>query len=390
MLDGMLILPRRLNCARGISAHALGVWGTIWRLLFLRVPNTTPNFEKYPCQSAALSLTNGTTGCQLSPTMTSETFHVHKLHEHTTWSKTHKPVVTCCSGSTVRFSCLEASNEQIGPKSTVEDLRRFDFSRADQVYGPIYVQDASPGDVLDIEVLETVPGNWAWTAIVPGFGLLQSEFGEHALKIWKLPVDAGYAEFNKDIKIPIRPFTGCIGLAPAEPEHHPTIPPMLHTGGNIDTRYVNKGSRLFLPVEVDGALLSVGDGHAAQGDGEVCGTAIETNLDVTIRVTVRKDMHWVRAPSIQSVWSQKDANAASKGTYSTMGVDPDLMEAARKAVRSMIEWLMHTKELGREDAYMLCSVAADMKIVQCVNQPNWGVGCFLPLDIFSKRLLDLQ
>jgi len=160
-----------------------------------------------------------------------------------------------------------------------------------------------------------------------------------------------------------------------------TIPPYVH-GGNMDTKHLTKGSRLYLPVQTEGALFSIGDGHAAQGDGEVCGTAIETPMRVTVRLTVRKDVS-VRAPQfLTSGPLGQRANIAA--FYATDGIGPDLMEAARAAVRAMIDHLEHTKDLSRGDAYMLCSVAVDLKICEIVDVPHWLVGAFLPQSIFAK------
>lgn len=201
------------------------------------------------------------------------------------------------SGDTVTFDCLDASNGQITPASTAATLRSLDFSRLDQVNGPVHVESAEPGDVLQVDVLSIAPSvPWGWSAAIPGFGLLADHFPEPALKIWELhdyPSGAGYAWFDeeKGIRIPLRPFAGEMGVARAEPGAHSTIPPYA-TGGNIDTRHVTAGSTLYLPVEVHGALFSMGvrllvsaphgvqlmripvqDGHAAQGDGGASFTA---------------------------------------------------------------------------------------------------------------------
>ena len=164
-----------------------------------------------------------------------------------------------------------------------------------------------------------------------------------------------------------------------------TIPPY-ETGGNIDCKYVTAGSVLYLPVQVEGALFSCGDGHAAQGDGEVCGTAIETRMDVTLRLTVEKGKmgDWVKSPHY--VTSEKHSKelvtAAGKGEYAAVGIDADLREASRKAVRGLIGWLVGEKGLEREEAYVLCSVAADLKIVEAVDMPHFAVACSLPLSVF--------
>ena len=211
---------------------------------------------------------------------------------------------------------------------------------------------------------------------------MADEFTEPALKIWRLDEGPdGWTEFAPGILIPVDPFCGEIGIAPGVDGALSTIPPYSH-GGNMDTKHLTKGSRLFLPVQSAGALFSIGDGHAAQGDGEVCGTAIETPMRVTVRLTVRKDVS-VRAPQfLTSGPLTKRANTAPY--YATDGIGPDLMEAARDAIRAMIDHLGRTKGLSRTDAYMLCSVAVDLKICEIVDVPHWLVGAFLPQSIFAK------
>jgi acetamidase/formamidase len=169
------------------------------------------------------------------------------------------PVLTVDSGAVVDFDCLDASNGQITPASTAVDLAALAVDTLDQVNGPIFVRGATPGSVLRVDVLAAAPAAWGWTGIIPGFGLLADEFTTPALKIWELDAEAGYAWFDKEkgIRIPLRPFCGEMGLARAAPGKHSTIPPY-RTGGNIDTRHVTVGSSLFLPIEVEGALFSIG------------------------------------------------------------------------------------------------------------------------------------
>ncbi len=152
----------------------------------------------------------------------------------------------------------------------------------------------------------------------------------------------------------------------------------------MDTKYLTKGARLFLPVEVPGALYSMGDGHAAQGDGEVCGTAIETPMRATVRLTVREDM---RVPEPQFLTSGPLSPRTNIGPYyATDGVGPDMVEATRQAVRNMIEHIERTYGLSRNDAYMLCSVAVDLKLCEVVDMPNWLVSAFLPQSIFTTSI----
>lgn len=297
------------------------------------------------------------------------------------WDRSIPPAATIRSGECVSFDVLDASCGQIRRESTVDAIRTLDFARVDQVNGPIYIEGAAPGDALEIEFLELIPADWGWTAIIPGFGLLADEFAEPALKIWQLADGPdGWAEFAPGIAIPLDPFCGEIGIAPGVDGALSTIPPYLH-GGNMDTRHLTKGSRLYLPVQTEGALFSIGDGHAAQGDGEVCGTAIETPMRVTVRLTARKDVS-VRAPQLLTSGPlARRANTAAY--YATDGIGPDLMEAARDAIRAMIDHLERSKGLSRTDAYMLCSVAVDLKICEIVDVPHWLVGAYLPQSIFA-------
>lgn len=312
------------------------------------------------------------------------TTHARTIHQvvreqrHLAWDNSIAPVLRIASGDTVQIDAVEASGGQLGPHSTVQDIATLDFAACDPVQGPVYVEGAEPGDTLQIEVLELQTADWGWTAIIPGFGLLADEFPEPALKIWELR--DGYAQFDPGIRIPLEPFCGEIGVAPGEPGAFSTIPPSLN-GGNIDTKHLAVGSTVYLPVLAPGALFSVGDGHAAQGDGEVCGTAIETPMQITLRLTVRKDKP---VPELQYRTAGPLAPRTNTAPYyATTGCAPDLMEAARTAIRHMIAYLGHTHGLSRADAYMLCSVAVDLKINEIVDAPNWIVGAYLPTSIFE-------
>ena len=312
--------------------------------------------------------------------MTGRTIHIHRNQWHLAWDHSIPPIATVQSGESINFDLLDASCGQIVESSTVEAIHTLDFSQVDQVNGPIYVEGAEPGDTLEVEFLDYQPAGWGWTAVIPGFGLLADEFPEPALKIWRLEGGAeGVAEFAPGIRVPLAPFCGEIGLAPAADGPHSTIPPYRH-GGNMDTKHLTKGTRLFLPVEVPGALYSMGDGHAAQGDGEVCGTALETPMRATVRLTVRKDIQVQEPQFLTAGPLAQRTNTAPY--YATDGIGPDLMEAVRNAVRHMIGHLQRTYQLSRADAYMLCSVAVDLKLCEVVDAPNWVVSAFLPQSIF--------
>ena len=293
------------------------------------------------------------------------------------WDRSIPPAVEVESGDVVALHARDASDEQIHPGSSAADVAGIDFAHVNPVSGPVFVKGARPGDVLAVELLELEPGSWGWTAIIPGFGLLADDFPEPWLRISEIDPGAGTVRFSDRIELPLRPFPGTIGVAPAEPGEHPVLPPT-RWGGNLDTRHLTAGATLYLPVGAEGALLSIGDTHVAQGDGEVCGTAIESAMDVTVRVCVRRDLS-VAAP-------QLDIPAAGAGPVSAQhvctGVGPDLMVACRDAVRAMIEHLGR-HGLDPQEAYALTSVACDLRILELVDAPNWVVGAFLPADIFG-------
>jgi acetamidase/formamidase len=309
---------------------------------------------------------------------TRRTIHVARDQWHLAWDHSIAPLAEVASGDTISFDLLDASCGQITPDATVATIGALDFSRVDQVNGPIFVAGARPGDTLEIEFLELQPAQWGWTALIPGFGLLAGEFPEPALKLWSLR--DGWAEFAPGVQVPLEPFCGEIGLAPAAAGAFSTIPPYRH-GGNLDTKHLTRGAKLYLPVEVEGALFSMGDGHAAQGDGEVCGTAIETPMQATVRLTVRRDLT-ISAPRLLTA-GPLAARTNTGPYYACEGIGPDLFVAAQDAVRQMIVHLQEAHGLSRSEAYMLCSVVVDLKICEIVDAPHWIVGAFLPQSIFT-------
>jgi acetamidase/formamidase len=309
---------------------------------------------------------------------TSPLIHIARERFHLAWDPAIPPVATVQSGSIVTFDCLDASGGQLTASSKVADLAALDFDRVDQVNGPVAVEGAQPGDTLQIDLLSFQPADWGWTASIPGFGLLTDDFPDPVLRTTRIPA-TGRAEFLPGIRVPIIPFCGEVGVAP-ETGPRSTIPPDRH-GGNMDTRHLTAGATLFLPVFHPGARLSMGDGHAAQGDGEVCGTAIETPMLATVRVTARQDLH-LTAPEFLTAAGQL-AEAPVGRRYATDGIGPDLLVAARDAVRRMIDWLGREHGLAAADGYLLCSVAIDLRISEIVDMPNYVVTAHCPLSIFD-------
>jgi acetamidase/formamidase len=298
---------------------------------------------------------------------------------HLAWDPAIPPVATVPSGSIIELDCLDASNGQLTATSTTDDIATLDFERVDQVNGPVAVEGAEPGGTLQIDLLDFQPGDWGWTASIPGFGLLADEFPDPFYKVTALPAGADRVEYWPGIRVPIAPFCGEVGVAPVDGPRS-TIPPDLH-GGNMDTRHLVAGTTLYLPVFHAGANLSMGDGHATQGDGEVCGTAIETPMRATVRVTVRNDLH-LSGPEFEAApdpWATRRHGRR----YATDGIGPDLMTAARDATRRMIEWLGREHGLEPVQAYLLCSVAVDLRISEIVDVPNYVVTAHCPLDLFD-------
>ena len=308
---------------------------------------------------------------------TRSTAHVGRDQWHLAWDRSIPPVLVVGSGDVVTFDALDASNGQITAASTTADLATLAFEQVDQVAGPIYVDGAQAGDTLEVELLSFEPADWGWTANIPGFGLLADEFPDAHLRVTRL--GDGIGELLPGIRIPLAPFCGELGVAPSG-EPRSTIPPDV-TGGNMDTRHLTAGATLWLPVQVPGALFSLGDGHAAQGDGEVCGTAIETPMRSSVRLTVRRDVS-VAAPEFRTA-GPLGASTNTAGWLAADGVGPDLFAAARDAVRRMIDRLGATHGLAPVDAYLLLSVAGDLRISEIVDQPNWIVTSYCPLSIFG-------
>ncbi|MBA2451238.1 MAG: acetamidase/formamidase family protein [Chloroflexi bacterium] len=298
---------------------------------------------------------------------------------HYRWDNSIPPRLEIESGDTVVFECRDAGDGWFSQSSTAEDVLRR-VVKGHPLTGPVLVRGARPGDVLQVEILELVPGELGYTLFSPGRGLLPEDFPAPYLKLWDLR-DGRSAEFKPGIRVPLEPFLGVMGVALDEPGEHLTAPPRKN-GGNMDVKQLTAGSTLYLPIWVDGALFSTGDGHAAQGDGEVCITAIETRMQATLRFTLRRDVRLER-PELRT-GGPLAARTNLGPHYATLGIEPDLMAATKGAVRAMIGYLTREHGLAREEAYILCSVAVDLKISEVVDAPNWVVSAFLPLSIFGE------
>ena len=296
---------------------------------------------------------------------------------HYAWDNATVPRLVIDPGDTVVMKCRDSSDGYYRRGMTAADPPP-PPAKGHPLTGPIAIRGARPGDALRIDIVELVPGDLGHTAFGPGRGLLPDDFSERYLKMWDL--DGRWAELRPGIRIPLEPFLGVMGVALAEPGEHSTIPPR-KSGGNMDIKQLTAGTALYLPIAVGGALFSAGDGHAAQGDGEVCITAIETTMTATLRFGLESD-HALDGPEFETTGPLSPRTSGGHH-YVTTGIAPDLMEASREAIRAMIRHLVAKRGLTREEAYVLSSVAVDLKISEVVDAPNWVVSAFLPLAIFG-------
>jgi acetamidase/formamidase len=300
---------------------------------------------------------------------------------HYEWNNALRPRLGIEPGDTVVFDTRDAADGYYTPASTHADVLARGPFRGHPLTGPVAVRGARPGDTLVVDVLEVRPrAPFGWTQIRPGRGLLpEADFPKPYLQLWDLS-DGAFARMAPNVAVPIEAFPGVMGTALPEPGGHSTMPPRKN-GGNMDVKHLVAGATLFLPVWVPEALFSVGDGHAAQGDGEVCVTAVEMAARVTLRFGLRTGG---RLPEPRFRTPGPLAPGVSRGPFFvTTAHGPDLYAAAQQAVRYMIDHLGAERGLAREQAYVLASVAVDLKISEVVDAPNWIVSAFLPECIFG-------
>lgn len=300
---------------------------------------------------------------------------------HRRWDITVPPVVMAQPGDTIVAETDDFAAGQITRDSPAAALLEVDFDLIYPLAGPIHVEGAEPGDALAIEILGFELPDWGWSCIIPGFGLLPpGEFPDPVLRIFDL-TDGDTTELCPGVRIPIEPFCGTMGV-PGPGMKDTPIPPPHAGGGNVDCRHLTAGTTLYLPVGAPGGLFSLGDAHAAQGDGEVAIAGIECAMTTRIRVDVVKGMT-IPAPQLRRPAGSLTPRVDHAGWYATTGVETDLMEGARSAVRAMIDHLVRERGLSREDAYILCALAGDLKITEVVDAPMWMVGCFMPDAVFT-------
>ena len=292
------------------------------------------------------------------------------------FSRDLPPVLTVAPGDTLVVRSLDASGYLRRPTFVGErPPRLLPDGQGHCLTGPIEVEGAEPGAFLSLHLRSMVPDDWGWTVA----GVLDNPLnrrlgvvpGEPTWLVWDLDVERGTATESRGFRRSLQPFLGVMGLAPAEPGEHPTVPPRADTGGNIDCRELTAGSVLHLPVQVPGALLSLGDGHAAQGDGEVGGTAVECAMTTELMVDVSNSR------PVPGVHAETPAGRI------TFGFDADLNVATADALDAMLTWLQVLHDLDRTTALALASTVVDLRVTQIANR-TWGVHAVLPHDALQR------
>jgi acetamidase/formamidase len=299
---------------------------------------------------------------------------------HYTWDVGNRPALAVQSGDTVTLETRDVSDNQVSPESTSKDIETIDWDRVYPLAGPIAVHGAQPGDTLAIEILDIHTQGWGWTAILPGLGLLPEDFPDAYLRVFDLS-HGDVAYLRDDIAIPLEPFFGTMGVCPRGASAVPVMPPGSF-GGNMDIRQLVRGATLYLPVQVEHALFSCGDAHGAQGDGEVCVTGLEAPMFASLRFSLYKG-HSIPGPQYRTP-GPLTPRVDSAPFYATTGVGGDLYVAAQDAIRAMVDHLASNYDLRREDAYLLCSLAVDLKISEIVDAGQYIVSALLPEAVFSR------
>jgi len=294
---------------------------------------------------------------------------------HSVWDRLLEPRLRIEPGDEVRIECVDASGGQVKPGMTTAQYLEIDRTRIHALTGPIWIDGAERGDVLQVEVLATRHSGWGWTSIVEGLGFLKERFRQSYLFHWQLEGESSSS--LAPALVPLRPFLGVMGVARAEDGSFRTRPPGPF-GGNLDVRELCAGSRLYLPVFNRGALFSCGDGHAAQGDGEVCINGIECPLDVTLRFQLHKHQP-LAGPLVES--SESVAPDSAADSWIVVETGTDLAEAARAATSRMIDLLVSRCAMSDVHAYILCSAALRLRLSQVVNEPVHTVSAALAKQV---------
>jgi acetamidase/formamidase len=300
---------------------------------------------------------------------------------HSVWDRSLPPRLHIEPGDEVSFECVDASGGQVHPAMTTSQYLTIDRTRIHALSGPVWVKGAEPGDVLEVDVLSTRHAGWGWTSVIEGLGLLKNRFREPYLFHWQL--DGQSTSSLAPAVVPVRPFLGVMGVARAEDGAFRTRAPGPF-GGNLDVRELCAGSRLYLPVFNRGALFSCGDGHAAQGDGEVCINGIECPLEVTLRFHLHKQQPLL-SPIVEA--SETAAADSTADAWVVVETGTDLADTARAATGRMIDLLVSRWGFREIHAYILCSVALKLRLSQVVNEPVSTVSAALSKQILPQREL---
>ena len=308
----------------------------------------------------------------------------HKLSAdptHSVWNRALPPRLHIQPGDTVHCECVDSSGSQVNPKTTLSEYLQIDRTRIHALTGPIYVDRAEPGDVLQVDVLKVAHKGWGWTSVIAGLGFLKQRFDEPFLFHWKL--EGAVSRSLAPAVVPLRPFCGVMGVARAEDGEFRTRPPGPF-GGNMDVRQLGTGATLYLPVLNPGALFSAGDAHAAQGDGEVCINGIECPADVSLRFRLHKQQR-LAAPVVES--GVYRGNETGGDAWLVVESAENAVDAARAATSRMIDLLVDRWGFTPIHAYVLCSVAMNLHMSQVVNEPMFTVSAELPKSLLPSRRL---
>ena len=300
---------------------------------------------------------------------------------HSVWNRALEPRLRIEPGDEVQIECVDASGGQVRPGMTAGDFLKIDRSRIHALSGPIWIDGAMPGDVLEVEVLATRHSGWGWSSVIEGLGFLKERFRDPYLFHWQL--DGETTSSLAPAVVPLRPFLGVMGVARAEDGEFRTRPPGPF-GGNMDVRELCAGATLYLPVYNPGALFSCGDGHAAQGDGEVCINGIECALDVTLRFNLHKKQP-LASPIVEA--SERVAPDSIADAWIVVETGTDLTATARAATNRMVDLLVSRWGFTPVHAYILCSVALRLRLNQVVNEPVYTVSGSISKQILPDRRL---
>lgn len=307
----------------------------------------------------------------------------HKLEArptHSFWDNSLQPRLVIAPGDIVHMDCVDSSGGQVKPGMSVAEFLQIDRGMIHALTGPIFIEGADPGDVLEVQVLEVAHLGWAWTSVISGLGFLDERFTDPYLFHWTLEGDV--TRSLEPAVVPLNPFCGVMGVAQAEAGRFRTRPPGAF-GGNMDVKELRTGATLYLPVQVPGALFSAGDAHAAQGDGEVCINGMECPVRAAFRFNLHKELH-LKGPMVEA---PERVAVADSGAWMVVESAEDALAAARAATSRMIDLLVSEWGFEPVQAYLLCSVAMDLKLSQVVNRPMTTVSASIAKHVLPAKKL---